>query len=336
VRQVILDPHAFPLKVSPFGPALTRAHLHASPYLDPVEIPPGGGALSVLRVRDTPRAAPPSTALTSPLGILWEAESLGRDTGLIADDPDASNGRVSLARAGADQPGFVTYGPYRLLPPGDYRAEFRLKGVGSTTELQVSARGGRDVLGRARIHLGDGAFVEVSVPFRLAAPAHLEYRARWDGQGWVAVDRVTAAFAAEPDPATILEVEILGHELQERRDPHASGGAAGYAAPGLTARDTVWSGPLRRYPPGRYRLWIRLKLDDAVTGAFARCSVERASRGGELAGRELMGTEVPAPGQYVELTVPFSVPGPAVLEFPCAYRGGSGVWFDRLRVERLE
>jgi hypothetical protein len=49
-----------------------------------------------------------------------------------------------------------------------------------------------------------------------------------------------------------------------------------------------------------------------------------------------MGTEVPAPGQYVELTVPFSVPGPAVLEFPCAYRGGSGVWFDRLRVERLE
>jgi len=336
VRQVILDPHAFPLKVSPFGPALTRAHLLASPYLDPVATPAEGRALSVFRVRETPRPVSTPTALTSPLGILWEAESLGRDTGQITEDPEASNGRVSLARAGTDRPGFVTSGPYRLLPPGDYRAHFRLKGVGSTTELQVSARGGRDVPGRARIHLADGAFVEVSVPFRLTAPAHLEYRVRWDGAGWVAVDRVTAVFSAEPDPASILEVEVLGHELEERLDPYASGGAAGYAAPGFTARDTVWSGPLRRYPPGRYRLWIRLKLDGPITGAFARCGVELASRGGELAGRELLGAEVPAPGQYAELTLPFTVPGPAVLEFPCAYRGGGGVWFDRLRVERLE
>ena len=34
--------------------------------------------------------------------------------------------------------------------------------------------------------------------------------------------------------------------------------------------------------------------------------------------------------------MPFTVARPAVLEFPCAYRGGVGVWFDRLRVERLE
>ena len=32
--------------------------------------------------------------------------------------------------------------------------------------------------------------------------------------------------------------------------------------------------------------------------------------------------------------MPFTVPRPAVLEFPCAYRGRVGVWFDRLRVER--
>ena len=41
---------------------------------------------------------------------------------------------------------------------------------------------------------------------------------------------------------------------------------AGYATPGRTVRDAVWSGPLRRYPPGRYRLWVRLKLDRAVAG----------------------------------------------------------------------
>jgi len=45
---------------------------------------------------------------------------------------------------------------------------------------------------------------------------------------------------------------------------------------------------------------------------------------------------VPEPDRYVELSLPFTVSAPSVLEFPCAYRGGVGVWFDRLRVERLE
>jgi hypothetical protein len=152
----------------------------------------------------------------------------------------------------------------------------------------------------------------------------------------MAVDAVTAMFAAEVDPASLFEVEILVHELQERPDPNASGGTAGYATPARTVRDAVWTGPLRRYPPGRYQLWVRLKLDHPVAGAFARCGVELASRSGELAGRELMGAEVPEPGRYVELPVPFTVTRPAVLEFPCAYRGGVGVWFDRLRIERLE
>jgi len=200
----------------------------------------------------------------------------------------------------------------------------------------VTTRGGRDVLGRLTIHLADGAFVEIPVPFALATAASVEYRAGWDGQGWVAVDWVAASFAAEPDPAQIFEVEVLGHELEERLDPNASGGAAGYASPARTVRDAVWMGPLRRYPPGRYQLWIRLKLDHPVVGAFARCGVELASRGGELAGRELVGAEVPEAERYIELAVPFTVTRSAVLEFPCVYRGAVGVWFDRLRVEPLE
>jgi hypothetical protein len=42
---------------------------------------------------------------------------------------------------------------------------------------------------------------------------------------------------------------------------------------------------------------------------------------------------VPEAGQYVELAVPFTVTRPAVLEFPCAYRGEVGVRFDPLRVD---
>ena len=97
------------------------------------------------------------------------------------------------------------------------------------------------------------------------------------------MDSVAAAFAAESDPGSLFEVESLGHELQERLDPNASGGVAGYATPG--APSATRSGrPLRRYPPGRYRLLVRLKLDQPVAGAFARCGVELASRGGELGG----------------------------------------------------
>ncbi len=336
VSQVILHRDAFPLKVSAFGPALTLAYLRTSPFLDPVETPAGDWALHVFRVRETPRSVPPGPPLTSPLGIFWEAESLGRDSGRVTEDPDASNGRVTLARSGVDRPGFVMSGPYRLLPPGDYRARFRLKGAGTRVELQVTSRGGREVLGHAGIHLADGAFAEVPVPFTVPAPTTVEYRAGWDGLGWVAVDAVSVAFAAEVDPASVFEVEVLGHELQERFDPHASGGIAGHAAPERTVRDIVWTGPLRRYPAGHYRLWIRLKLDQRFPGAVARCGAELASRGGELAGRELLGAEIPEPDRYVELAIPFTVERAAVLEFPCAYRGGVGVWFDRLRIERLE
>ena len=71
------------------------------------------------------------------------------------------------------------------------------------------------------------------------------------------------------DPAPAFEVETLVHELRERLDPQAEGGRAGFADRALTPRDRVWSGPLRRYPAGRYRLWVRLKLDRATAAPLA-------------------------------------------------------------------
>jgi len=141
------------------------------------------------------------------------------------------------------------------------------------------------------------------------------------------------AFADVPDPAPVFEVKELGHELAERPDPDASGGLAGYADPRRTPRDAVWSGPLRRYPAGRYRLWVRLKLDELTTAPLAWCGAQAASRGPTLGGRELTGGEVREAGRYVELEIPFALTRPTVLELPCIYRGAAGIWFDRLRVE---
>ena len=333
VRQVVLDREAFPLKVSPFGPAFTLANLRTSPFLELTHAPADYTALWVFHVREHPREGAASAA-RSPLGIYWEAESLNRDTGQIAEEAEASNGRVVAARAGRDRPGFLTFGPYRLLPAGPYRAVFRLRGAGATAELQVTAARGRQVLAARDVGLADGGvFQEVTVPFSLEAPNAVEYRVRWDGLGSIDVDAVGVTFADIPDPAPTYEVEALGHELLERPDPAASGGWAGYADPERSPRDRVWSGPLRRYPAGRYRLWVRLKVDRPVTGPLAWCGIQAASLGPVLGGREILGLEIGEAGRYVEAAIPFTLDRAAVLEFPCAYRGTAPVWFDRLRIE---
>ena len=211
VRQVILDRDAFPLKVSAFGPALTLAHLRASPYLDPVETPAGDWTLRVFRVRETPRAVPPAPPPTSPLGIFWEAESLGRDTGRVADDPDASNGRVSLATEPRGPAGVRHVRPVPAAPAGRLPRPVPAEGRGQPGGSPDHHAGrAHDPRSQPEFYLADGAFVEVPASFTLTAPTQIEYRARWDGQGWVAVDSVTVAFAAEPDPASLFEVEIAG------------------------------------------------------------------------------------------------------------------------------
>jgi hypothetical protein len=334
VSQVVFDRDAFPLKVSAFGPAFTLASLRQSPFLEVAHAPDDGDALWVLRVRERP--APPASGdpPRSPLGIYWEAESLVRGTGEIVEEAEASNGRVVTARAGRHRAGFLTSGQYRLLPAGPFRAVFRVRGAGSGVDLQVMTEGGRRVLGSRPMRLASGvAFQDVEVEFSLAAPGLVEYRVHWDGTGVAEADAVGVTFADVPDPLPAIEVEALGHELAERRDPDASGGLAGHADPARSPRDAVWSGPLRRYPPGRYRLWVRLKVDRPGAAPLAWCGAQAASRGPVVGGRELTGAEVPEAGRYVELAVPFDLARPTVLEFPCVYRGVAGVWFDRLRID---
>ena len=333
VRQVVLDRDAFPVKVSPFGPAFTRAGLRASPYLTLLRDPGDDSPLWIFRVRDAPRPGPRPPAPSSPVGIYWEAESLVRETGEVVEDPGASNGRVVQGRQGRDRPGFLQYGPYRLLPPAAFRARYRLRGDGAGVTLQVTTGGGRQVLGAAEAQLDARAGrQELEVAFTLDRVAPVEYRVRWDGRGLAELDAVHVVFAAEADPAPAFDVAALPHELAERADPDARSGFAAYADPVRAPRDIGWSGPTRRYPAGRYRLWLRLKTDRSA-GRLAWCGAQLASRGPVVAGRELTGAEVPTPGRYVELGVPFSLQAPAVLDFPCLYRGETGIWFDRLHVE---
>jgi hypothetical protein len=333
VRQVVFDRDAFPVKVSPFGPAFTRAALRTSPFLDLARAAGDESPLWIFRVRDQARISP-APSPTSAVGVYWEAESLLHETGEVVDDPEASNGRVVRAVEGRDRPAFLQYGPYRLLPPGAFRARYRLRGSGAGVELQVTTAGGRQLLGATSVTLEASAGrQEAEVAFTTDRVTAVEYRARWDGRGTVELDAVHVVFAGVPDPAPGFEVDDLPHELAERSDPDARSGFAAHADPLRTPRDIVWAGPTRRYPVGRYRLWVRLKVDSPASIPVAWCGAQLASRGAVVGGRELEGAELATPGRYVELAVPFTLTAPSVLDFPCLYRGAVGTWFDHLRVE---
>ena len=334
VRQVVLDRNAFPIDVNPFGPASTLANLRTSPYLELARAPGDDeDALWTFRVLDSPLVRPRERPV-SPVGGLWEAESLFRRSGVVESDRTASNGKVVAAQAGRDRAGFLMFGPYRLLPAGRFRAVFWLRGEGAATDLQVTTSGGRRVLGAETARLVPGpTFHDVAVPFELEAPAAVEYRVAWNGKGTAAVDAVSVVFADGLDPPPSFDIEQLYHGLLERLDPDVPGRRVGYAKPGRTPLDRMWRGPLRAYPAGQYRLWVRLKADRSTTAPVAWCGAQLSSSGPIVGGREIGGGELDEKGRYVELAIPFTVPRNGVLEFPCVYRGGVGIWFDRLRVE---
>jgi hypothetical protein len=158
------------------------------------------------------------------VGLFLEAEGLSRETGTIADEGTASGGRVVAARTGLTRPGFLTFGPYRVLPASAYRATFRTRGRGLT--LEVTTELGRRILGQRPAEPGP-RWAEVTLPFVLGRAGPVEFRARWDGGHDAAVDWVLVVTADRPEPEWTFEVEALPHKLGERPDPAASGGWVG-------------------------------------------------------------------------------------------------------------
>jgi hypothetical protein len=232
-----------------------------------------------------------------------------------------------IGRPGADAAGFLAFGPYRPLPAGVYVARFRVRGRGLRVDVATD-RGRRILAARSPEPAPEWALV--TLPFVVERARPLELRVAWDGQGEAAADWVLAVAADRPDPEWTYEVEALPHRLGERPDPAASGGVAGYADPDESLRGDLVSGPARLFPPGRYRLAVRIRAAAAGRGPLVRLAVtEPASP--PLASRTVDAAEVP-PGGYREPTLDFALERPRVLEFPVAYLGDVGVFFDRVTV----
>jgi len=322
ITHVVLDRGVFPPQVSPFPSAFTRDRLRETPGLRLERVADPFWVFGV-----TERDASEQARATSPVGSFFEAEALLRNTGVVADEPAASGGRITVARPGAATPGFLTFGPYRLLPAGTYRAVFRVRGSGLTAE--VTADEGQRVLA-ARVIEPRPGWDEVEVGFELAQAAVIEYRLRWNGVGEAAADWVAMRFADRPDPEWTFEVEELPHLLGELPDRAASGGWAGYADPSDSRRIPLVTGPSRLYPAGRYRVALRARAADVAHGPVMRLTVTEPA-GRTLAARTVDGAELPPDG-YREIGLDFELAGPTVLEFPVSYLGGPGIWFDRVEI----
>jgi hypothetical protein len=322
VSHVVVDRSVFPPQVSAYPSAFTLQHLRASPALA-LEL--AADPLWLLRLS----GEDPSTQSgpTSPVGLFYEAEWQSRLTGAIADAPDASGGRVVVARPGVNRPGFLAFGPSRPLPAGAYTARFRVRGRG--LRVDVAADRGRRIIAERGVD-GQPEWTIVALPFGVERSSPLEFRAAWDGVSEAAIDWVLVVAADRPDPEWNYEVEALPHRLGERPDPQASAGWAGYADPGESHLGALVSGPARLFPPGRYGLGVRLRATAPGHGPLVHLSVTTPS-GPELAGRTVDASEVP-PGAYRDVWLEFTLDRSLVLEFPVVYLGDVGVLFDRVTV----
>ena len=320
VSHVVVDRGGFPPQVSPYPSMFTIQRLRASPVLT---FRTAADPRWLFRVTD---GAPAPGQSTSAVGMFYEAERQHSLTGAVVDLLEASGGRIVLGRAGG-APGYLTFGPYRPLPAGAYVALFRVRGHG--LKLDVATDWGRRVLAERTVDPGP-AWVDEALPFVVERARPLELRVAWDGQREAAVDWVLVVAKDRPDVEWTYEAETLPHRLGDRSDPTASGGSAAYADPVESLRGELLAGPGRLFPAGRYQLAVRLRADGAGRGPLVRLKVSEPA-GRTLATRLVDASELP-PGAYHEVTLDFALPRPTVLEFPVAYLGDVGVFFDRVTV----
>jgi hypothetical protein len=321
VSHVVVDRSGFPPQVSPYPSAFTVERLAASGTL---ALQQSADPLRLFRVTDR---APVVNRETSPIGVFYEAERQNRETGTLVDAPDASGSRIVAARPG-ERGGFLTFGPYRPLPAGAYIARFRVRGDG--LRLDVATDQGARVLAQRTVDAGP-EWIDALLPFVVDHARPLEFRVAWDGRRDAAVDWVLVVAANRPEIDRAYEVEALPHRLGERPDPAASGGWAAYADPVESLRGELVGGPVRLFPAGRYQLTLRLRAAGVSQGPLVRLTVTEPA-GRTLFARVVDAAEVPA-GGYRDVTLDFTLDRPRVLEFPVAFLGNVGVFFDRLTIE---
>ncbi len=267
-------------KVSPFPPELARRRLVATGLLAPTLM---AGNVWLLKPTGMRGELADPTDQVSPVTSLWEGEWLRGEIGRLGEDERASGwglmfsearepggalgprlpgarGNLRLAKAGADQPGWLSRGPGRPFPPGRYVARFRLRrgdGREASGRVEVCDAGTGRRLAAAKLTPAllpvDGQWHDVALAFALPEVAPLDLRTWFSGKADLALDVVLISFAGMERPQDFYPASRLwrqtGELVADERVPTglAVRGRAGWHPPLY-----LMHGPQQTYPPGRY------------------------------------------------------------------------------------
>ena len=272
-----------------------------------------------------------------------------RKTGQVVKDEKASGGQAVLAEPGKENSGFMAYGPYRYLPSGKYKTDFRVR-VGNKSvidpelpacEVEITTDNGQKILNSKQLFPGKSKNVAeyetITFEYTLDKPKTLEFRVKTKGIVPVWYYYSYTRFYDQKDPLLSYEIEDMWHAGRTREDVGASGITALYLVPSKDPHDIVVSGPFRLYPPGRYRVsfYIRMDKDD---GNRDLDMVELMVASGyrmQIIGKKTVRSTMLSKNDYKAVSIDFTLNHSAGLEFLVRFLGEQEVWVDRVEVDRI-
>ena len=183
VRFITFREDFFPRQVSPLPATHSLKKLLLNPNLDHV-CSEGRAHLFRLVEGEFRDVSPSSSSQLLSISFYLPYDALEHEVGQERKDSEASTGKAWYSNG---TQGFLFFGPYVMLPPGDYAALFRIKvqappGTKEVGRLDVYARTETEGLSESPLNPADGpvssAYRLVKIPFRVTQPHPVETRGR--------------------------------------------------------------------------------------------------------------------------------------------------------------
>lgn len=344
IKYVILHQEAFPVKVSPYPSGFSILKLKHSPYLSFIK---NDGPIWLFELLPDKSKKPPQLfeKQTSIIGKVYEAEKLRHKTGQIINDPIASFTAAISGDIIKDEAGYLTYGPWRKYPTGNYKAVFRLKVADNQNNdlaatIDVAAKKGDIILSEKKLKgqqfQKENTYQNFTLPFKLKEPTRIEFRTYFHKNTSICIDYIYLIFADQKDPLLTVETEDSFHIAQLKHDPEASGQLAIMAVPHQDPSDFLTSGPYRQYLPGNYRALFRLKIDSNSENQVAELQITSDGRKTILAKKSLTTRDFERNNIYQEIHLSFTLDKTSILEFLVKYQGKVKVWYDKVAIIKLD
>jgi hypothetical protein len=315
VKYIVMHEEEFPRKVSPFPFSSSLNNMNRSPFIRFIK---RDGLIYLFELNyDASQREIPHFSITSPIGGLYQAESLPRLIGSVVKDVDASGGEAAYGKRGSGE-GWLQYGPYRTYPTGEYIAIFRLKIGDKVSEeevavIDISSRLSERVLNKKVINASDfqgRGYQDFILPFRLSSPQSLEFRVYYKGITDLVVDYTYILSSDEKDPRWSYRSEDLFH-LPDRIE-----------------------GPTRRYPKGDYIATFYIKTEDAniISNTIA---IEVLTEGGVIERKTISGKISPKVNGYFPVSLRYGLDRDAFVDFKISSNDMTKAELKEIEIKRV-